>query len=88
MTFSDVSGYILNHIQALRAYRSLAQLSKRVRPWFVVYQASRKYLVWPLDSYKSVIPMYLFIMRPLAYKVKNKIPRVNFLDDPLLTIRL
>jgi len=44
MTFSDVSGYILNHIQALRAYRSLAQLSKRVRPWFVVYQASRKYI--------------------------------------------
>ena len=62
MTFSDVSGYILNHIQALRAYRSLAQLSKRVRPWFVVYQASRKHQCDYTIEYKMYFNSYVIYL--------------------------
>ena len=59
----------LTIFQALRAYRSFAQLSKLVRPWFVVYQASRKHQCDYTIEYKMYFNSYVIYL--FIYLVKS-----------------
>jgi len=61
----------LTIFQALCAYRSYAQLSKRVRPWFAVYQASRKHQCDHTIDYKMYFNSYVIYLLLDESKAKS-----------------